>query len=68
VDWDAIEDRTRETHRWMAWADPAKMVCDAAAQYAEDPWVEHDVRLFVWIEKAAFVNIVEAACEEWSLP
>src|SRR5262249_15793866 len=23
IDWDAIEDRTRQTHRWMAWADPA---------------------------------------------
>jgi hypothetical protein len=68
IDWDAIEDRTRETHRWMAWADPAAMIRDAAAQYAEDPWATHNVRLFVWIEKAALVNIVEAACEEFSVP
>jgi hypothetical protein len=68
IDWDAIEDRTRETHRWMTWADPATMIRTDAEQYAEDPWVEHDVRLFVWIEKAALVNIVEAACSEWSVP
>jgi hypothetical protein len=68
IDWDAIEDRTRETQRWASWADPTSMVRAAAEQYAEDPWIEHDVRLFVWIEKAALVNIVEAACEEWSVP
>ena len=68
IDWDAIEDRTRETHRWIAWADPAAMVRDAAEQYAEDPWIDHDVRLFVWIEKAALVNIVEGTCSDWSVP
>src|SRR5262249_32082521 len=68
IDWDAIEDRTRETQRWMSWADPAERIGAAAEQYAEDPWAEHDVRLFVWIEKAALVNIVEGACSDWSVP
>src|SRR5262249_33537327 len=68
IDWDAIEDRTRETQRWMSWADPAERIRAAAEQYAEDPWAEHDVRLFVWVEKAALVNIVEVACAEWSVP
>jgi hypothetical protein len=68
VDWDLVEDRTRETQRWMAWADPAERIRTAAEQYFEDPWADHDVRLYVWIEKAALVNIVEPACEEWSVP
>src|SRR5262245_21555874 len=68
INWDAIEDRTRETQRWMSWADPAERIRAAAEQYAEDPWAEHDVRLFVWIEKAALVNIVEGACSDWSVP
>jgi hypothetical protein len=68
IDWDAIEDRTRETQRWMTWSNPAERIRAAAEQYAEDPWAEHDVRLFVWIEKAALVNIVEGACSDWSVP
>ena len=68
IDWDAIEDRTRETQRWSTWADPSELVRTAASGYAEDLWDGQTVRAFVWIEKAALVNIVEAACRDFQVP
>ena len=68
VDWDAIEDRTRETIRWPSWSSPAHLIKAAEKQYAEDPWKEHDVRLFVWVEKSALANIVEPACRDYGVP
>jgi hypothetical protein len=68
VDWDVIEDRTRETCEWASWDDPEELVRKAAAQYAENPWVHQGGRPFVWIEKAALVNVVEPACRDWHVP
>ena len=65
IDWAAIEDRTRETQRWSTWADPSELVRTAASGYAEDLSDGQTVRTFVWIEKAALVNLVEAACRDF---
>lgn len=68
IDWAAIEDRTRETQRWSTWADPSELVRTAASGYAEDLSDGQTVRTFVWIEKAALVNLVEAACRDFQVP
>jgi hypothetical protein len=68
IDWAAIEDRTREVQRWASWSDPAARIRAAAERYQEDPWREHSVRLFVWIEKAALLHTIEQACSDMAVP
>jgi hypothetical protein len=68
IDWDFIEDRSRETVEWQAWTDPSGAVADAAASYQEDPWADQPIKPVVWIEKAALANVIEPACSEWRIP
>jgi hypothetical protein len=50
------------------WAGPEDRIETAAELYAEDLWADQGVRPYVWIEKAALVNLVEPACMEWQVP
>jgi hypothetical protein len=68
IDWDAIEDRTRNVREIASWGDPGELVSAAAQQYREDLWEGQDVRLEVWIEKDALLGVVEAVCNEYRLP
>src|SRR5262249_17192088 len=38
IDWDAIEDRTREVRDHVFWNNPAGIISAAAEQYREDLW------------------------------
>jgi hypothetical protein len=53
IDWDAIEDRTREVHNHVFWNNPAGIISTAAEQYREDLWEKQRYRPEVWIEKDA---------------
>jgi hypothetical protein len=68
IDWDIIEDRSRETTEWVAWSDPAAAVVDVAERYQEDLWADQPIRPVVWIEKAALANLIEQVCYEWRTP
>jgi hypothetical protein len=68
IDWDAIEDRTRDTVRVTFWDDPADIINSAASDYREDLWASQDVRPYIWIEKAALVGVIEGVCTRWRTP
>jgi hypothetical protein len=68
IDWDAIEDRTRNVQSTPAWDNPSSLVEDAAEQYREDVWHSQDFRIEVWIEKDALLGVIEGVCNEWRLP
>jgi hypothetical protein len=68
IDWDAIEDRTREVVQWRDWLSPQTALEEAAERYAQDPWLEQKFRPVVWIEKAALANMIEQACADWHVP
>src|SRR5258708_24123033 len=53
IDWDAIEDRTREVQFHPSWNRPADIIEAVAQQYREDPWETQRYRPEVWIEKDA---------------
>ena len=38
IDWDAIEDRTRNVHGHASWESPAHIISAVAQQYCEDLW------------------------------
>ena len=68
IDWEAIEDRTRNMRGSPSWASPAGIVADAAGQYREDLWRGQDFRPEVWIEKDALLGVIEQVCDELRLP
>lgn len=69
IDWDAIEDRTRNLQRIAAFADPAAFITAMVRHYyAEELWADQDVYCEVWIEKDALMGVIERVCDRWRVP
>jgi hypothetical protein len=68
IDWDSIEDRTRNLHKLSSWENPAEIVAAVARQYREDLWATQDRRVEVWIEKEALAGVFEPICDELRVP
>jgi hypothetical protein len=68
VDWNAIEDRTREVNTHNFWNNPAGIISAAAHSYREDLWAGQRYRPEVWIEKDALLGVIEAICTELRVP
>ena len=64
IDWDALEDRTRNVRSISHWDSPEQIIDAVANQYAIDKWDTQDVRPEVWIEKDALVGVIERICNE----
>ncbi len=68
VDWDAIEDRTRNLSRISTWEDPSHIIDSAAHGFRRDLWEDQDYRLEVWVEKEALAGVFGRVCSEWRMP
>ena len=68
LDWEAIEDRTRNVRKQPTWDSPESIIEAVADQYKEDPWETQQVRPEVWIEKDALVGVIEGVCERYRVP
>jgi hypothetical protein len=68
IDWDAIEDRTRNVRFHNAWSSPQAILDAVASQYQENPWGDQRWRPEVWIEKDALIGVVEPVCNRWRIP
>jgi hypothetical protein len=68
VDWNHIEDRTRNLRTHAAWDDPADIIKSAASSYREDIWRDQIWRPEVWIEKDALLGVIESVCTEFRVP
>jgi hypothetical protein len=68
IDWDAIEDRTREVNTHTFWTNPAGIISAAAHQYRENLWAGQHYRPEVWIEKEALLGVVEGVRTELRVP
>jgi hypothetical protein len=68
IDWNAIEDRTRNLRSNPHWESPAQIVQAAAEQYEIDKWANQDKRIECWIEKDALVGVIEDVCRRWDVP
>ena len=68
IDWDAIEDRTRNLKHLAHWSSPQQIITACASQYQRDLWENQPYRPEVWIEKEALVGIIEAVCNELDIP
>lgn len=70
IDWDAIEDRTRNLRRIPVWNTPEQAVERIKQQFKLDPWDEQPIprRIEVWIEKDALVGVIQPVCNRFRLP
>ena len=62
VDWNAIEDRTRNLRGNSHWTTPGSMIDSAAYSYHLDHWKGQRNYVEVWVEKDALVGIVGQIC------
>lgn len=68
IDWDAIEDRTREFVRSPSWESGASILRSAAEGFHMDMWKGQDYRVFVIVEKEALVGVLEGVCRRFDVP
>lgn len=68
IDWNSIEDRTRNLRSLARWDSPQSIVSTAAKQYRVDMWKGQNWRPEVWIEKDALLGVIEGVCEEFDVP
>jgi hypothetical protein len=68
IDWNSIEDRTRNLCSLAHWDTPQSIVSSAAKQYRVDMWEGQEWRPEVWIEKDALLGVIEGVCEELDVP
>jgi hypothetical protein len=68
VDWDAIEDRTRNIQALPYWTEPQDIIRAAAKQFRFDRWAGQDYRVEVWIEKDALAGVIENVCNKYRVP
>ncbi len=68
IDWDAIEDRTRNLRSSPHWSSPRSIVRACADQFAVDLWATQEHYVECWIEKDALVGVIEGVCTELDVP
>lgn len=68
VDWNAIEDRTRNLESNSHWSSPGEILRSASESYRVDLWDDQDCRPEVWIEKEALVGVIEQVCRDLDVP
>lgn len=68
IDWDAIEDRTRNLKSVPHWLNESQIIRSAADSFRLDKWVGQKYRVEVWVEKDALVGVLERACRELDVP
>jgi hypothetical protein len=68
VDWNAIEDRTRNLRGKSHWADPGEVIQLAADGYSLDLWESQPHQAEVWIEKDALTGVIERVCDQYDVP
>lgn len=68
IDWDAIEDRTRNVHTHSSWESPAQIVQAAAEGFRMNPWESQLYHVECWVEKEALAGVIEKACARYRVP
>ncbi len=67
VDWDAIEDRTRNLNSPPAWSSVSDLLDACALQYQVDKWEGQKYRPEVWVEKEALAGVVDGIARELNI-
>lgn len=68
IDWDHLEDRTRNLAKLAQWDSPEAIVDAVAAQYRTHLWDNQDWYVEVWVEKEALADVVSRPANRWFVP
>lgn len=68
IDWDAIQDRTRELKSNAHWRSPESIIEAVMLSYQRDHWEGQPYRPEVWIEKDALIGVITPICKELDVP
>jgi len=68
IDWDHIQDRTRNVRSNPHWTSPGDIIHSAASSYGIDLWEDQEHRVEVWIEKDALIGVIEGVCTDFDVP
>ena len=68
IDWEAIEDRTREFVRKTRWSSGAEILRASIQHFHMDHWIDQETRVFVIVEKEALVGVLEPTCNDLDVP
>lgn len=67
MDWEAIEDRTREVTVRPSWGSASDILDSAASSFHMDLWQGQDDRFIVIVEKEALAGVIGRVCREYNL-
>ncbi len=68
LDWDAIEDRTREFIRRSRWGSGGEILGAVSKQFHMDHWQGQDARVFIVVEKEALAGVLERVAHAYDCP
>jgi len=68
IDWDSIEDRTRNLKSLGHWDNPGDIIRSARASFRIDKWAGQEYRPEVWIEKEALAGVIQPVCDKLDIP
>ncbi len=68
IDWNSIEDRTRNLEKNSHWEGPGAIVRTCAEQFRVDRWATQKYQPEVWIEKEALAGVIEEICQTLDVP
>lgn len=68
IDWDALEDRTRNLRSLSHWDSPSEIISACAQQFRVDKWKNQQYRPECWIEKDALIGVINGVCNELDVP
>lgn len=68
IDWNHLEDRTRNLQSLGHWGSPADILDSAASSFRVDMWENQRAYVEVWIEKDALIGVIERPCNLLDVP
>jgi hypothetical protein len=68
VDWDSIEDRTRDLEKLPRWNSPHDILSSCVYGFRIDKWEGQKFRPEVWIEKDALTGVIQPTCNNLDIP
>jgi hypothetical protein len=68
IDWEAVEDRTRNLKERPHWISPHHIVQACARSYNVNLWTDQPYYVEVFVEKEALLGVVERPCLELDVP
>lgn len=68
MDWEAIEDRTRNLESLPCWDSPESIIGVCARTFRYNQWDGQDNYVEIWVEKEALAGVIERSAGKWDCP